>query len=382
MKRTVRLAHKYLSLTLALVWLLQAATGVLLVFHWELDDWGVSGPRQPLNADKLSAAIARWHSTHTDRQVIALYTSGGLSGRFDVVITNPTGGRDVLRVDGEGTVLRERPWNHDYAHIGFFQIATYLHQTLFLHTTGNWIMGISGLLLLSNLCMGLYQAWPRAGQWLRALSWPIGSGNRSAPAKAYQWHRAAGLTIAVPALVLVLGGVVRAFDDPLALADRFEVHRPAPALPTPVVMAATPAATPAPMAAAASAGAPAPGAPPTLATVISTALTLYPGATLAAVELPDSESPWFFVRVTQSHDLRRFFGTTALYISSQHGTVLANYDSKVMPAAVRVWDAVYALHTGEIAGAPGRWLVVLIGTGLLALVGLGLCLYCLRRNRG
>src|SRR4051812_47681783 len=116
MKRTVRLAHKYLSLTLALLWLLQAATGVLLVFHWELDDWGVSGPRQPLNPDKLGASLERWQSTHTDRQVIALYTSGGLSGRFDVVITNPAGGRDVLRVDGAGTVLRQRPWNHDFTH--------------------------------------------------------------------------------------------------------------------------------------------------------------------------------------------------------------------------------------------------------------------------
>ena len=378
MKRALRLVHKYLSLTMAVLWLLQAITGVLLVFHWELDDWGVSGPRQPLNADKLGASIERWRNTHTDRQVIALYTSGGLSGRFDVVVTNPAGSRDVLRVDGEGTILRERPWNHDYAHIGVFQIATYLHQTLFLHTTGNWIMGVSGLLLLSNLCMGLYQAWPRAGQWLRALSWPMASGNRSAPAKAYQWHRAAGLTIAIPALVLVLAGVVRAFDDPLALADRFEAQRPAPALPVPVVMAAVSAAAPA-----SAADTPAaPGAPPTLATVISTALALYPGATLAAVELPDPESPWFSVRVTQSHDVRRFFGTTALYISNQHGTVLANYDSNLMPPSVRAWDAVYALHTGEIAGAPGRWLVTLVGLGLLTLIGLGLCLYCLRRNRG
>jgi uncharacterized iron-regulated membrane protein len=36
MKRALRLVHKYLSLTLAALWLLQAVTGVLLVFHWEL----------------------------------------------------------------------------------------------------------------------------------------------------------------------------------------------------------------------------------------------------------------------------------------------------------------------------------------------------------
>jgi hypothetical protein len=42
MKRALRSVHKYLSLTMAAMWLLQAATGVLLVFHWELDDWAVS----------------------------------------------------------------------------------------------------------------------------------------------------------------------------------------------------------------------------------------------------------------------------------------------------------------------------------------------------
>jgi len=49
----LRLIHKYLSLTMAVLWLLQAATGVLLVFHWELDDWTVSGPRKSLNPEKL-----------------------------------------------------------------------------------------------------------------------------------------------------------------------------------------------------------------------------------------------------------------------------------------------------------------------------------------
>jgi hypothetical protein len=48
MQRTVRLAHKYLSLTMAALWLLQAVTGALLVFHWKLDDSGVSGSRLPL----------------------------------------------------------------------------------------------------------------------------------------------------------------------------------------------------------------------------------------------------------------------------------------------------------------------------------------------
>ena len=49
MKRKLRFLHNYLSLTLAALWLMQAVTGALLVFHWELDDWAVSGPQRHLH---------------------------------------------------------------------------------------------------------------------------------------------------------------------------------------------------------------------------------------------------------------------------------------------------------------------------------------------
>jgi uncharacterized iron-regulated membrane protein len=355
-KRTLRSIHKYLSLAMATMWLLQAATGVLLVFHWELDDWALSGPQQPLNPEKLGAAVQWLQSARPGQRVTAIYTSGGLPGRFDVVMTNPISGRDVLRVDGEGTVLRERPWNHDYAHIGVFQIATYLHQTLFLHTVGNWIIGLSGVLLFSNICLGLYQAWPRAGQWLRTLS-PFQAPARSS--LPYHLHRAVGLLLALPALVLLLTGIVRAFDDPLSLSAPFDSARPPPT--------------------ASGVEAQSRRQSPTLAEAISAALALYPGSKLAAVEMPDSDSPWFAVRVTQAHDVRRFFGTTDVYISNRNGSVLENYAADAMPPGVRIWDALYAVHTGEIGGTPGRCLVALVGVSLVVLIGLGLGLYLQRR---
>ncbi len=90
---------------MAALWLLQAVTGALLVFHWELDDWSVSGSRQPLNLGALNASLTRLENGRPGQHVTAVYTSGGLPGRFDVVISNANGARDVLRVDGEGTVL-------------------------------------------------------------------------------------------------------------------------------------------------------------------------------------------------------------------------------------------------------------------------------------
>jgi hypothetical protein len=46
------------------------------------------------------------------------------------------------------------------------------------------------------------------------------------PTRFYHWHRALGLSLALPALVLVFAGIVRAFDDPLAA--HFEAARPPP----------------------------------------------------------------------------------------------------------------------------------------------------------
>jgi hypothetical protein len=39
-----RVARRYLSLATGVFWLLHALTGMTLVFHRELDDWGVKGP--------------------------------------------------------------------------------------------------------------------------------------------------------------------------------------------------------------------------------------------------------------------------------------------------------------------------------------------------
>jgi uncharacterized iron-regulated membrane protein len=354
MKFKLRTIHKYLSLAVATLWLLQALTGLLLVFHWELDDWGVAGLSRALEPARFGIALERLQAEHPRQTVTGVYPSGGWRGRFDVLMANAAGATDVVRMDGQGAVLRQRPWNHDFMHIGWLQVATYLHQTLFMHTTGNWIMGASGLLLLTNIGLGLSLAWPRPGQLMRSLT-PPRSG--ALTARLYGWHRSVGLWLAIPALLLISAGVTRAYDDPLG--DYFEDARPAP---NETAAAREPAT-----------------APVSVAEVLQTALELYPGSTLAALEFPDQHAPWFRVRVTQAHDLRRASGTTAIYVSSRSGRVLANYDFRALPLKTRLWDAVYPFHTGEIGGVAGRCGAALIAVWLITMISLGLSLWWQRR---
>lgn len=337
------------------LWMLQAATGVLLVFHWELDDATVPGPARALDVNRFGAGLERLAAARPDRAVTAVYPSGGLPGRFDVLLAASNGQTDAVRVDGAGTVLRERPWDHDFGRIGPFQIATYLHQTLFAHQLGTWFIGLSGALLISNIAIGAVMAWPRPGRWRAALT-PAKAA--SPPAEAFAWHRAAGLWLVAPALLLVCCGVVMAFETPLA--GWFDDARPRPS--------ATAAAREPLVAGRAGA-----------AQAMVTAFHSYPGARLAALEAPSPQTPWWLVRLRQGGEFRRVAGLTTVLVSSASGRVLASYDALKAPAKARLWEALYAVHTGEIAGAAGRWAALAIGLWLVTMIGLGLRLWAVRR---
>ena len=355
MKRWLRVAHRYIGVTFAAVWLLQAVTGALLVFHWELDDWAVAGPAAPLDAAALSVALKSYASRYPGHTVSAVYASGGEPGRFDVVLDLPDGRNDILRIDGRGTVLRERPGNHDWLHIGPFQIATYLHQTLFAGTAGQWFLGASGVVLLVNLTFGLRLAWPRSGGWRRAL-WP--TAVKAIPARLWGLHRALGLWLAIPAMLVVALGILLAFRAPLGKLIGDADHEPSAAL--------------------AESG-PQRSRPVTPAEAIGQAMSRYPAGSLAALILPTARAPWYEVQVLQHGEARRDEDLTTVYVSSHDARVLADYDERRAPLANRLFDSLYALHTGGAGGVAMRWLAVVIGIGLATMAVLGLMLWSVRR---
>jgi uncharacterized iron-regulated membrane protein len=356
MSPSLRLIHRYLSLTFAALWLMQALTGAILVFHWELDDWSVRGPAGPLDVAAFSRALQAYPAAYPGHVVSAVYASGGESGRFDVMLDRSDGHQDVLRVDGRGEVLRERPSDYDWPDIGPYQIATYLHQTLFAGDRGQWFLGVSGVLLLSNLHLGLTLAWPRAGQWTRALR---PSPGRTPAMGLFAWHRALGLWLGVLGVTAVALGICMAFEDPLG--DLIADPRPSPSL-------------------AVAGSIPERATPVTPAEALRAGMGLYPGSPLASLVLPAPDWPWYRVRVVQPGEWRRVQGLTTIYVSSRDGRILANDDALRAPLANRAYDSLYALHTGEAGGLATRWLAVIIGVWLAAMVGLGVGLWFVRRS--
>ena len=346
-KRSLITVHRWISLAFVVFWLAQVGAGIAVIFHWELNDSLIetSAPSVPTDAAALGDTIMQLTADAGPGWTFAsLWATGGTPGRFDIYIENAVLGRDeTIRVTGNGTVLRRGPEEN------WIDTVVTFHHNLLAGDKGSTFVGISGVLLATNIILGLKLAWPGIGGFPRAMS---GFRAPAAPAAAYARHRALGLIIGIPALMLIVCGVLMVFEDSVRAA-----LRTAPVLPD----------------------APAVTEPVGPAQILKAAMTRFPDATLAALVPPDADMPFYVVRLRQPDELRRVFGKTTLYLTTS-GDIAEVLEPGQGPWARTFVDSLYPLHTGEAGGLAGRLLVMLLGLSLLTLMGFGLRLWWLRRR--
>lgn len=346
----IKTIHRYISLVFAALWVFQAVTGCLIVFRWEIDDAGVAGSHAAFQAERLGARLDSLTAT-PDTHISSVWSANNKANRFDIFYSQADTDR-TLRVDGQGDTLRDRR-NDTLSDGNIFDRLSDLHMALMLGDAGRAFLGLSGILLLTNIGLGLKLAWPRAGQWIKALGRPKG---KAAVPLLYGWHRTIGLWVAVPAFITISAGVLLAFDD--GLEGLFKAAIPAPA---------------------ASSSTSEDWIKPSIA--LSTALTQYPGATLSGFSMPDSDTPWYKVRLRAKGEMPRIWGLTTLYVNAHDGRVLSHYDARQAHGPARLMlDTIYPLHTGQIGGAAGRIVQLLIGLWLMTMIGIGISLWWTRRS--
>jgi uncharacterized iron-regulated membrane protein len=351
MRSIVRTTHKYLGLSLGLLWLLQALTGVLISFQGEIGDALLPGADRALAPAVFGAAVTELAVGRPQATLTYIMASEGSVNRYDLLFTDKVDHTRSVRVDGEGTVLRELPRDYDYPAPGLFQTAHDFHETLFSGDRGKWLLGLSGFVLLSNLLLGLKLAWPAGGQPWRRVLFPGVAGPPAAT--FFKWHRALGVCVLVPAIVIVACGVLQEWP-----ADRWLGADPA----TPAVQKSTQMETVA------------------LGAVLALALQRYPGARLSLVEMPAAEQPWYRIRLRQDGELRRVFGQTTVFVDARDGTLLLDNDAFKLPLNEKIANAFYPIHTGEFLGFPGRMISLLTGLSLLTMGVLGAGMWWTRRN--
>lgn len=346
-KRGLLWLHRWLSLCFAALWLVQACTGAMIVFHWEIDDATIAARRAATDPAALGREIARLAPAGSGRHVTAVWSSAGRPDRYDITVADEAGGAGaIVRVTGDGQPIRiSKP----HGPRRLIDTIVLLHQSMLAGQAGRWMIGASGALLLTNLAGGLAMAWPRRGGWLRTLR----PSRRGPPAaQHYAWHRALGLIGALPALVLVGAGGLLAYGDGVAK-----------------LIGAAPVALP-----------PRPGhAVVGFAQAVETAQRAIPASRLTAVSFPKAGDATYRVRLRAPGEWRRAYGASYVLVDAVTGQVRGVFPASAAPWPRRAYDTLFPVHTGEAGGLAGRVLALCTGLWLAAMIVIGVRLWWLRR---
>lgn len=353
MIKTIRNIHRYLSLAVALFWLVQVCSGLLLVFQRNLDDLPHPSADMPANFALLEQGMHALIEKRPGSRIPFAYAFDARFNSFDVYLVERSGDYLAFRMAGDGTVLRELPSNPEVLDAGFFELVLELHEKLWLGDLGAVILGVSGILLVSNIGFGLWLAWPKRGQWRMVFKWP-----RKVSGKAghYALHRLIGLALAPIAVLSIGAGVLLAWEG--QIADALNAHDISPDIPAVEAFS---------------------GDEVSLDTAVDTAKKLYPEGQVAMFTLATPAKPFYKIRLTQPDELRRLYGKTIVFVSALDGEVVAHQDALALPIANRFVNSFYAIHSGEYLATFGRLMSFAVGLWLLVMMVLGVRLWWLRR---
>jgi len=344
LRRRILTAHRWLSVGAAVFWLLQAVTGVLIVFHWEIADASLSAIHRPTNLHAIEQRVDAL--VQPGGQVGAIWTTGGLPDRYEIDFEDKGGIDRTVQIAGDGTIIDTPP----VSGATVMALLVGFHHEL-LGAWGGWIVSVSGILLCSNLILGLAAAWPKRGTWRLALK-PATRG--PATARLYSWHRAVGLWAVVPALVIATTGTLMKFEDGLgAMIGEAPVTLPA----NPVT-----------------------GPPIGFATAATVALAAVPDSTLVQVAWPREGDATYRVRVRAPGEIRRAYGGGIVLVDANTGAIRAVHPIADAEPARAFMSALFPIHTGEAGGLIGRLLTLAIGLWLIVMITAGGLLWLRRRH--
>ncbi len=202
-------SHLVVGVLAGIVILIMSATGVLLTYERQIDDWVERQYQVPAqeNASYLSAddILGRFQQKHPDEHhfYIRYVNREGAArpvwaGDYAYLI-NPYSG-EILR-EGEGATA------------AFFHFVTDLHRWLAIEGEGfdiaRGITAYSNLLFIFLILSGIYLWLPRVWRW-RALKWKILFNKKAVLPRArdYNWHHVFGFWALIPLLFIALTATI------------------------------------------------------------------------------------------------------------------------------------------------------------------------------
>ncbi|MBQ0718953.1 MAG: PepSY domain-containing protein [Gammaproteobacteria bacterium] len=367
--------HKYLGLAFGLLLSLIGLSGSLLVFDHALDErlWpetlSQATPQQAVSLAQVLAnaqtAAVQYVATRQkvnrhpqpsrlslSRQpasphVVRFSAQDTLAGPIEVSVAPATGEILAVRVWGTYTMS----WLYK------------LHHTLLAGTTGKYIVGAMGVLLLFFCISGLAVWWPKYGRWRRALRIQRGAGRFRL---FYDLHKTLGFYLLPVLMMIAVSGFSLIFHAPV----KTFISRILPMDKPPIVVASfNPAFT---------------GTPPSLDEVVAIGAGVFPKAELKRLylpsylpnHLPSHAMHAYRLRYRQDAEYWSNHAASEVWIHAQTGKVLSSIDILESPIGNQLMAWVFPLHNGDALGLAGRWMIFFCGWVPLLLFASGLYMYC------
>lgn len=361
--------HRYTGLAMAIFLVLAGVTGSIIAFDDELDAWlnphlfRTDGTGEPLSAAALAAAVElAYPQVHVSSIPLKLGAGEaaklGVRARIDPITGRPFSlGYDQIFADPiTGKVIGTRSTRGCCNRENLIPFLYRFHYNLAMPGRwGMWLMGIVALLWTVDCFVGFYLTLPsRLQRW--STAWKI-KRNASAIRLNVDLHRAGGLWLWLVLFALAVSSVYFNLQQ--------EVFRPVVSWFSPITPSLFETR---------------PVVPFDRARVsYDDALTV---ANREAQRLGIEEEPSEIARsgfgmywITYSaspHDRGTWLGAPVLHVDSVTGELLQARQRGEGTAGDFFMDLQFPLHSGEIAGLPGRIVIAIAGlaTAMLSVTGI------------
>lgn len=350
LRRLLHDLHKWLGLSIGLLFALLGITGSLLTFYPELrlalhPGIAARSTGTPLNlggiVDALRQAEPERHGAW--RIELPRQDNAPVTARYyqPAERAHRTFAPLIVAIDPATLSINSRYfWGDD-----FFTWIYDLHYTLLMEEDGKTVLGVGSVFIVVLLLSGLYLWWPRPGLWRGALAIKSGAVWKR---RIYDLHVKPGvysllltLALSLTGLLLVVPGWFIPVIESLSPLTPYFQASPA-SVPGKVKISADEAA--------------------------SIARGRFPGADIRWIETPSNDKAVWRLRLRQDGEPSRRFPQTNVWIDAHSGRILAIRDPHQNSAGDTLMDWLHPLHNGEAFGLAGRIIVLL--TGMLPLLAL------------
>lgn len=202
MLKFLRKLHKWIGLAVLALVLLQAATGMMIAYRWDLarllDPKGMTsrGIAGLASLDRVATAVSKTFPNLEPRRMMF---PDRADATYFVHLQRSDGAMSYASIDaGSASILRS-------GGVAAFptEAAFELHHAMMLGNSGRAIVGLDGLLLFVLLAIGVVLWLPRGGGVRYALRMQL----RSSPQRAMlDLHRVPGAIVCIPMLMMAMTG--------------------------------------------------------------------------------------------------------------------------------------------------------------------------------